>query len=58
MKWCLDCHRAPENFLRPTSEVFNMDWNSGSAEQQREAGLKLKQDWKINPPVNCGGCHR
>jgi hypothetical protein len=24
MDWCLACHRAPEKFLRPRSEVFNM----------------------------------
>jgi hypothetical protein len=26
MGWCLDCHRSPENFLRPPEEVFNLDW--------------------------------
>ena len=26
MGWCLDCHRAPEKHLRPTSEVTNMSW--------------------------------
>ena len=24
MEWCLDCHRAPEKYLRPRDEVFNM----------------------------------
>src|SRR4029077_6972482 len=24
MEWCLDCHRAPEQYLRPRAEVFNM----------------------------------
>src|SRR5437867_3826125 len=24
MRWCLDCHRAPEKYLRPREEVFNM----------------------------------
>src|SRR4051794_1663680 len=23
MEWCLDCHRQPEQFLRPRGEVFN-----------------------------------
>ena len=27
MAWCLECHRHPENFLRPQEEVFNLDWN-------------------------------
>jgi hypothetical protein len=26
MAWCLDCHRHPENFLRPDDQVFNLDW--------------------------------
>ena len=24
MEFCLDCHRAPEKYIRPRSEVFNM----------------------------------
>jgi hypothetical protein len=26
MAWCLDCHRHPENYLRPEDQVFNLDW--------------------------------
>ena len=26
MEWCLDCHRNPAKNLRPTSEIYNMDW--------------------------------
>ena len=26
MEWCLDCHRAPEKFLRPREEVFTMGY--------------------------------
>jgi len=26
MSWCLDCHRHPENFLRPREDVYNLDW--------------------------------
>src|ERR1700740_571399 len=24
MEWCLNCHRAPEKYLRPRDQVFNM----------------------------------
>jgi hypothetical protein len=24
MEFCLDCHRAPEKYLRPREQVFNM----------------------------------
>src|SRR5881409_139659 len=26
MEWCLQCHRQPEMFIRPKSQVFQMDW--------------------------------
>jgi hypothetical protein len=58
MKWCLDCHRSPERYLRPPSEVFNTDWQAGSPDRQLGLGTKLKQDWNVNPPLTCGGCHR
>jgi hypothetical protein len=58
MKWCLDCHRAPENCLRPPSEIFNMNWHPESDAKQLEIGTKFKYEWNINPPVSCGGCHR
>jgi Cytochrome c7 and related cytochrome c len=29
MGWCLECHRAPENFLRPEDQIFNLDWKPG-----------------------------
>jgi hypothetical protein len=30
MEWCLGCHRAPENFVRPKEEVFNMAYRQPS----------------------------
>lgn len=59
MSWCLDCHRAPENALRPEEEVFHLDWKPPAGETQQSIGLKLKHDWNVNPPVqSCAGCHR
>jgi Cytochrome c7 and related cytochrome c len=58
MGWCLNCHRNPENNLRPVNQVFNLDWKPGSAESQQQIGLQLKQQWNINPPQTCEGCHR
>ena len=26
MAWCLECHRHPENFLRPEDQIINLDW--------------------------------
>jgi hypothetical protein len=64
MGWCLQCHRNPENAVRPIapdkpggiSPVFDLNWTAGT--HQAELGKKLVQDWKINPPKDCAGCHR
>ncbi|MDB6171759.1 MAG: Cytochrome c family protein [Chthoniobacteraceae bacterium] len=65
MDWCLECHRHPEDALRPLSEITNLDWKptpkSGQsvADAQQEIGLALKTKGNINPPdSNCAGCHR
>lgn len=56
MGWCLDCHRAPENHLRPPEEVTNMQW--APPEGQLATGFKLREQNNINPPTNCTTCHR
>ena len=28
MKWCLECHRAPENHLRPLDKVTDLGWKA------------------------------
>ena len=58
MAWCLDCHRQPENHLRPPEEVFNLKWEPPVGTTQRQIGLELKEKWNVNPPENCAGCHR
>jgi hypothetical protein len=57
MSWCLDCHRAPEKNLRPLDKITDLNWKPPLAEQ-REVGQKLKQEWAVNPPTDCAGCHR
>lgn len=56
MGWCLDCHRAPENHLRPVSEVTNMQWEPAGG--QLATGTQLKEQNHINPPTDCSTCHR
>ena len=58
MGWCLDCHRAPENHLRPQNQVFNLDWPKPNGAAQQTLGLELKNKWNVNPPTSCSGCHR
>src|SRR5689334_10007078 len=26
MEWCLECHRAPERFVRPHDQIYDMEW--------------------------------
>ena len=56
MGWCLDCHRAPENHIRPPSEVTNMNWVAPG--EQSEFGRKLVEQNQIDPPTDCSTCHR
>ncbi|MEP7037731.1 MAG: cytochrome c3 family protein, partial [Acidobacteriota bacterium] len=59
MEWCLSCHREPEKYIRPKSEIYNMQWdgNDLSAEER----LQLKADYKIRSKemlTSCSTCHR
>jgi hypothetical protein len=56
MGWCLQCHRAPDDHLRPRNQVMLMEWNPEPAHD--EFVSQWKRDKMINPPVDCSGCHR
>jgi len=59
MEWCIACHREPEKFIRPKSEVFNMKWQDGDIDQADRN--KLKIDYKIRSKemmTSCSVCHR
>ena len=67
MAWCLNCHRNPEQFLRPLSEITHLDWkpedmginpDTGKLWTQLEIGTKLKHDWNVQPKQTCATCHR
>jgi hypothetical protein len=58
MGWCLDCHRHPENQLRPLAEVTNLGWRPSEGRSQRDLGLYLKNEYNVRPPEQCVGCHR
>ncbi len=58
MKFCLDCHRSPEKFIRPLNKVFDLSWKPESPKAQLEEGARLVHDWNVNPPESCSGCHR
>lgn len=60
MKWCLECHRAPEKFVRPQEDVFNMAYNAPP--NQEELGAQLVEEYQIKTDnhrmTDCWICHR
>ena len=55
MSWCLECHRNPDQHIRPDHvKVTDMDWVQSS-----DIDVKaLINKRKLNPPTDCTGCHR
>jgi cytochrome c7-like protein len=72
MEWCLDCHRAPDKYLRPRDQVFNMRYEPPASDKpvrvdgkdytdQLALGADLIQKYKVRNPAditNCSTCHR
>ena len=63
MEWCLECHRAPERFIRPRAEIFTMGYSprdpaTGEPTTQAELGARLIRDYGVQPSTSCSTCHR
>jgi hypothetical protein len=59
MQWCLTCHRQPERYIRPRSDVFNMDWEPPA--DQMIAGAALVKEYHVGDEqqlTSCSTCHR
>ena len=56
MKWCLNCHRHPERYVRPRDQVFSMDYRTPP--NQVALGKKLMQEYHIQSLISCSTCHR
>jgi hypothetical protein len=61
MRWCLDCHEAPERNLRPKDQIFNMKWQPPA--NQIEQGRELLTEYHISKERlsqlrDCAMCHR
>lgn len=57
MGFCLDCHRAPEKYIRP---IFALPDPTSKPSQKNKGktGKQLVEEWSVHPPTNCSGCHR
>jgi len=72
MEWCLDCHRAPQKYLRPRDQVFNMRYEQPSTlkplrldgheyTDQLALGTDLVKKYKLRTVADitsCSTCHR
>ena len=73
MSWCLDCHRAPENHLRPLDKITDMNWKptddprvkakgiTDVVEAQKWLGAELKKQngtFDSAYMTSCYTCHR
>jgi hypothetical protein len=59
MEWCLDCHRHPEQFVRPRELATKMGYHP--AADQGEIGRRLVKEYRIQDArflTSCSTCHR
>jgi len=56
MEWCLDCHRQPEKYLRPKSEVFSVAYRPPA--DQLALGRRLRAEYGVETQTTCSTCHR
>jgi hypothetical protein len=56
MEWCLNCHRNPENYVRPRSEITTMGYRPPVP--QSVIGPQLVKEYGIQSLTSCSTCHR
>ena len=59
MKWCLDCHRQPQKYVRPPDKIYDITWQP--AQERPHDGAALVAQYHIDTSgrlTNCSICHR
>ena len=56
MRWCVECHREPEKFVRPREFITKMGYEP--AEPQEVLGPKLVKEYNIQKLETSWTCHR
>jgi hypothetical protein len=56
MEWCLNCHRNPERYVRPRSEITTMGYRPPVP--QSVLGPQLVKAYGIQSLTTCSTCHR
>jgi len=66
MEWCIECHRHPEDVIRPRSQVFNLHYDGNQRTSFQETrkqpeGPELARQYHVlshQQLTNCSTCHR
>jgi hypothetical protein len=56
MRWCLECHRNPQQFVRPKETVFQTDWKQPADIQALHRDLA--KQYGVKKLTDCYTCHR
>jgi hypothetical protein len=56
MEWCINCHRNPQDYVRPRSEVLTMGYTPSVP--QSVLGAQLVKEYDIRANTSCSTCHR
>lgn len=59
MRWCINCHNHPEEYVRPRDQVFNATYTPPG--DQLALGRRLVKEYKIKGArqiTDCYTCHR
>lgn len=56
MRWCLNCHRNPEQYLRPRDQITTMGYVP--SEPQEQLGARLVKEYQVQKLDTCWTCHR
>jgi hypothetical protein len=59
MRWCIDCHKHPERYVRRREDVFRADYEP--PQDQLALGRRLVKEYKIKDAkqlTDCYTCHR
>ena len=59
MEWCLNCHRHPEQYVRPREFMTTMGYRPSG--DQEEVGRRLVEEYHIQDArtlTSCSTCHR
>lgn len=58
MGWCLECHKAPENYLRPQAAIYDFEWSPPADQKKRGQALIAEHRIDVDHLIDCSVCHR